>query len=530
MPSITRQCDVLVVGGSAAGLAAALQLARQRRSVIVVDAGEPRNAPAAHMHSFLGRDGQSPAVLLADGRDEVRAYGVEVLADRVATVTGSEAGGFRAALSGGHTVTARRVVVTTGIVDRLPPVDGLDRHWGREVIHCPFCHGYEVRDRRVVHLLTHPMGVHPAALLRQLTGQLTVVLDPAAGVDEGELDALRAGGVDVRAGVARRVVEDTRGTLVGVELADGSALQADAVLVGTTFEPRIEAFAPLGLTSQPHPSGLGGMLPVGPNGATGTPGVYAAGNVTDPAQQVLPAAAQGSWVGAMVGADLAHEDLHAAKRSSATEDDWDHRYAGEQVWSGHPNGSLVAEVGGLQPGRALDVGAGEGGDAVWLAEQGWAVTANDISANALARIQAAADARGLSVEGLHADANAIDPFGTAGFDLVTAHYASIPRTPDTRAVGNLLGAVAPGGRLVIVGHDLDPLRVPLEQRTHGAAYDPDAYVRVEDFLAVVQEGGDWEVEVHETRARPHGAASHHVADVVLRARRQPGVSGHSPGE
>ncbi len=127
-------------------------------------------------------------------------------------------------------------------------------------------------------------------------------------------------------------------------------------------------------------------------GATAVPGLYAAGNVTDPSQQVLQAAADGSRVGAMISFSLAHDDIQAGTRPSANETDWDHRYGGDQMWSGNPNGTLVNEVSGLTPGRALDVGAGEGGDALWLAEQGWSVTASDISQRALDRVNAEADA------------------------------------------------------------------------------------------------------------------------------------------
>jgi thioredoxin reductase len=140
-PTVERHCDVCVIGGSAAGLAAALQLGRQRRSVIVVDDGEPRNGPAAYMHSFLGRDGVPPSELITAGREEVRSYGGEILAGLVSLVSRTEAGDFRVGLAGGHSIVARRVLAATGLVDELPDIDGLAEHWGRDVIHCPFCHG-----------------------------------------------------------------------------------------------------------------------------------------------------------------------------------------------------------------------------------------------------------------------------------------------------------------------------------------------------------------------------------------------------
>jgi len=187
-----RHCDVCVIGGSAAGLAAALQLGRQRRSVIVVDAGEPRNAPAAHMHSYLGHEGLPPAELAAIGREEVRSYGVEVLSGRAVAVERLADGRFRIELIGGGSIVARRVLAATGLIDELPDIDGVAEHWGGDVIHCPFCHGYEIRDRRIVQIITHPRGLHTAALFHQLSAQLTLVLHDGVESDEPALDEMRA--------------------------------------------------------------------------------------------------------------------------------------------------------------------------------------------------------------------------------------------------------------------------------------------------------------------------------------------------
>ena len=514
--TIVRHSDVAIIGGSAAGLAAALQLARQRRSIIVIDSGEPRNAVAGHMHSFLGRDGTPPHDLLTAGRAEVRGYGGEILsgwASQIARVGDR----FTVALAEGHTVRARRVIAATGLADELPPIDGLAQHWGGAVIHCPFCHGYEVRDQRVVQIVTHTMGLHATPLFRQLTDRLTVVVEPHVDAD-AVLEPLRAAGVDVRTASVRRLVSDSGGPLREVELADGTRLDADAVVVGPRFRARAEAFAALGLSTEPHASGLGDVVAVDPMGATAIEGVFAAGSITDPGQQVLPAAAHGSRVGAAVAFSLADEEVRAAVRPSAAAADWEHRYSGEPLWSGNPNGSLVAEVADLPVGRALDVGAGEGGDAIWLAEQGWDVTASDIATAALNRVQAEADRRGLTVTCLLADANALDPFPRESFDLVSASYASIPRTPDHRGVRTILDAVAPGGTLLVLGHDLEAMR----SRQHLAvAFDPEAYVQITDFEAEVGGRPDWTFMSIEKRPRPPGSASaaQHVDDVVLRARR-----------
>ena len=285
----------------------------------------------------------------------------------------------------------------------------------------------------------------------------------------------------------------------------------------------VEPFGPLGLQPVAHPSGLGDFVETDATGATVVPGLFAAGNMTDPSYQVLQAAANGSRVGAMISFSLADDDLRAAARPSANEADWDHRYGDEQIWSGHPNGTLVNEISGMTPGRALDVGAGEGGDALWLAEQGWQVIASDISQRALDRVDAEAKRRGLPVERHKTDANALNAFETAGFDLVSAQYASIPRTPDGRGVRNLLNAVSPGGTLLVVSHDLDAFRAPVDAPAHDRPFDPDAYLRTEDFAAALTDSSTWDIEVDEKRPRPAGsaAASHHIEDVVLRARRRP---------
>jgi thioredoxin reductase/SAM-dependent methyltransferase len=521
MSAIERHCDVAIIGASAAGLAAGLQLGRQRRSVIVVDSGDPRNAPAAATHSYLGHEGVAPSQFASIGREEVRSYGGEVIAGRVVDVTRTDSDQFRVHLVGGHSLVARRVLAATGLVDELPDIEGLADHWGRDVIHCPFCHGFEVRDLRIVQIITNPIGLHQAGLFRQLTTRLTVLLHSGVDADHPQLEVIRAAGVEVAAGPVGRIITSDTGRVAAVELLSGDRIEADAIVVGTRFSVRADMLGALGVTPIPHPTGLGTFVETNPSGETTVPGLYAAGNLTDPSQQVLQAAAQGSWVAGMMSFSLANEDLQAAARPSANQADWDHRYSGDQIWSGNPNGTLVQEVGAMTPGRALDVGAGEGGDAVWLAEQGWRVTATDISERALARITAVASERHLPIECDHADANALGVFETAAFDLVSAHYASIPRSPDRRGVTNLLNAVAPGGTLLVVSHDLEPMRAPIDTHEHSRPFDPDAYLRVDDFVTTLTNAPGWTIELHENRDRAPRSSSHHVADVVLRARRRP---------
>lgn len=232
----------------------------------------------------------------------------------------------------------------------------------------------------------------------------------------------------------------------------------------------------------------------------------------------------------MIAFSLAEEDLRERDRCSGEELEWDHRYGGpDRAWSTNPNGTLVREATDLTPGRALDVGAGEGADALWLAERGWAVTATDISGNALARVRSEAERRGLDLELLRSDTNDHAPFGSETFDLVSLQYGSVKRTPDQRGVRNLLAAVAPGGTLLVVHHDLAPWGEPVDAAHQTQLYDPQAYVGVDEIAAALAADPEaWHVEVHETRRRPPGAiTTQHVDDVVLRARRStrgPGVS------
>lgn len=522
-PTMERHFDVAVIGGSSAGLAAALQISRQRRSVVVVDDGTPRNAPAAHMHGYLGHEGVAPSELMAVGREEVRTYGAEVLSGRVVGVHRRDDVRFQLDLTGGHALVARRVLVATGLSDEIPAIDGVAEQWGRGVVHCPFCHGFEVRDQRLVQIVTHPLSLHPTPLFRHLTGRLTVVLHDPTGLDEQVVETLAASGVIVERSEVSRVLTGPDGELSGVELGDGRVLEADAVVVGSRFRARAEVLTEVGLTTTSHPTGAGDVLAVDPRGETAVPGIYAAGNVTDPALQVLSSAAQGSQVGAMIAFDLAEEDLRDAARPSGEEADWDHRYGGtDRAWSGNPNGTLVHEVNDQSPGRALDVGAGEGADALWLAEHGWKVTATDISGNALARVRAEAERRGLVIDLVRSDANDPAPFGTETFDLVSLQYGSFKRTPDQRGLRSLLDAVAPGGTLLVVHHDLTPMREPVDVATRTRMYDPEAFVGIDEIAAALTVDLDtWHVETHETRPRPPGAAStHHVDDVVLRATRR----------
>jgi thioredoxin reductase len=312
--------DVIVVGGGAAGLSGALTLARARRSVLVVDAGEPRNAPAAGVHGYLTRDGTSPAALVAAGRDEVRGYGGDVVSGRVRTVA-AQAGGFDVSLDDGREARARRLLVTTGLVDELPDVPGLRERWGRDVLHCPYCHGWEVRDEPIGILSTGPRSVHQALLFRQWSADVTFFRHTGPPLSGEQAEQLAARGIAV---VEEEVeaLETTDDRLTGVRLRGGTVVARRALAVGPRFVARAEPLLSLGLDTVEHALGIGSYVPSDATGLTAVPGVWVAGNVADLLAQVVGAAAAGTVAAGAINADLVAEDVELAvtalRRTTAT--------------------------------------------------------------------------------------------------------------------------------------------------------------------------------------------------------------------
>ncbi|MCB7135015.1 NAD(P)/FAD-dependent oxidoreductase [Cellulosimicrobium marinum] len=305
----TTPYDVAIVGGGPAGLSAAVTLARSLRSVVVLDAGEPRNAPAEGAHNLLGREGVAPRDLLATGRQEAAAYGAEVRAARVVGAR-RDGDGFVLDVASGTPVRARRVVLATGLVDELPDVPGVRDLWGTDVLHCPYCHGYEVRGRRIGVLATGPAALHQVLLMRQLSDDVTLFLHTAPEPDDAAWEQLAALGVRVVEGrVARLDVAD--GRLRGVVLDDGTTIAVGALAVAPRFVARGELFEQLGGTVEDHPMG-GRFVPADPRGATSVPGVWAAGNTSDLTAMVGASAAAGVMAGGGVNADLAAEDAARA--------------------------------------------------------------------------------------------------------------------------------------------------------------------------------------------------------------------------
>ncbi|MBM9510101.1 NAD(P)/FAD-dependent oxidoreductase [Actinacidiphila acididurans] len=312
--------DVVVIGGGAAGLAAAVTLGRARRSVLVVDGGQPRNAPASGVHVYLGHEGTPPAELLAAGRREAAGYGVRI-AEGTVVSAGREPEGFGVALADGTRFGGRRLLVATGLVDELPDLPGLTELWGSDVVHCPYCHGWEVRDRRIGVLATGPMAVHQALLWRQWSPHVTLFLHTGPEPAEQEYEQLAARGVAVVDGEVRALERNGNG-MTGVRLADGTVVPCEALAVAGRLTARAGFLAPLGLVPvEQEMAGtvIGSAVPADPMGQTSVPGVWVAGNVTDLVGQVIGSAAAGVRAGAAVNADLiAEETREAVARRTAS--------------------------------------------------------------------------------------------------------------------------------------------------------------------------------------------------------------------
>jgi thioredoxin reductase/SAM-dependent methyltransferase len=509
--------DVIVAGGGPAGLSAALMLGRSRRRVLVIDEGHPRNRYAAHMHGVLGLEGVPPGELLATGRAEAAGYGVEFVDGALASVERLP-GGLRLTTVDGVERDARALIVATGVSDDLPDVPGLAERWGTTVLHCPYCHGWEVRDRRLGVLTTSPFGLHQAELVRQWSDRVTV-FTAGLGVVAPEVERrLRARGVELEPTPVTAIVGD--GDVIdAVRLDDGREAVVDAIF---TVRPHDGFLVSLDLARSETP--FGSFLAVDPTGRTSDERVWAVGNVVNPGANVPMSIGAGAFTGGAVNAALVGWDFDAAVDPQAWPmvapvDFWEERYAGaDRVWSGKVNKVLADVAGALAPGRSLDLGCGEGADVIWLAGRGWEATGIDISATAIRRAAEAAESSGLAPDQarfLAADLSAV-PDGE--YDLVTASFLHSPvELPREDILRQAAERVAPGGHLLITSHaDFPPWSTaprhehrflsPAEE-VDQLRLDPDA----------------WDVVIAEARPReatgPDGQPAA-LDDVVVLARRR----------
>ncbi|SNR56876.1 Thioredoxin reductase [Haloechinothrix alba] len=259
------------------------------------------------MHGFVTRDGTSPGDLRAMGRAEVTGYGAEIVQGNAREVARA-AEGFALRLLDGRVLRARSVLLASGLTDELPEIAGLAQRWGRDVVTCPYCHGWEVREQRLAVVGTGPMSVHQALMLRQWSDDVTLIRHGTGEIDAGDTRRLDARGIRVVAGSIDHVVV-AGDRLTGMALADGSVVPCSAAFVATRMVANHEVVASLGVDVERD--ALGDRVVTDDAGRTSVTGVWAAGNATDRFASVIVAAAGGAKVAMALNAELVEEDIAA---------------------------------------------------------------------------------------------------------------------------------------------------------------------------------------------------------------------------
>jgi thioredoxin reductase len=309
--------DVVVIGGGAAGLSAAVTLCRALRSVLVIDAGEPRNGRSSGLHGFLSREGLPPEELLAAGRAEVREHGGQILQGRAISARG-QGGVFTISLQDQQSLRSRRLLIASGFEDELPDVPGIAERWGRDVLHCPYCHGWEIRDRAIGILATEPAAVQEALLFRQWSGHVTFFQHLLENLESGAREQLQARSIHIVEGRVA-ALELSQDALTGLRLASGRSVACDYLVVKPEAKTESSLLQSLGL-QQAGNAAQGRHVSADPVGLTAVEGVWAAGNICDPTAEVITAASAGVKAATAINADLVEEDtrlaVEAARRAA----------------------------------------------------------------------------------------------------------------------------------------------------------------------------------------------------------------------
>jgi thioredoxin reductase len=287
------QYDLIVVGGSFAGLSAATQLARARRRVLVIDGGQPRNRFAAHSHGFLGQDGRTPAAILGDARKQLLAYPTATIVDAYAAKAEAAGDGFAVALEDGKTFEGARLLLATGVRDTLPDIPGLQEQWGKTVLHCPYCHGYEAAGGPLGVLAVGAVSMHQALLIPDW-GDVTLFTNAVFEPDAEQMRSLEARGVKLEpARVAACEADGGDGLVVG--LHDGRHARVKALFTAPLTSMASPLAEQLGCAFAE--GGLGPIIKVDELQQTSVPGVYAAGDATRSMTNIAFAVADGAFAG-----------------------------------------------------------------------------------------------------------------------------------------------------------------------------------------------------------------------------------------
>ncbi len=302
--------DVIVIGGSYAGMAAALQLIRARRSVLVIDAGERRNRFASHSHGFLGQDGVDPGEIAANARRQLEAYPTLRWREERAQAVSGQVDDFTVTSADGKLHQGRRILLATGVADQLPPVDGLVERWGLAVFHCPYCHGYEIGEGRIGVVGAGPLSRHQAELLTDW-GDVTLLANEAVELNHDARVALTRRGVTIEETPIARIEGHA-----DVALADGRLLGFAGLFTATRTVPSGSLAEAMGCALEETPMGI--QVRTDAQGKTSVPGVFACGDVTQAPHSVSLAVGNGAMAGAQIHRSLLWpETLHPAQEEAA---------------------------------------------------------------------------------------------------------------------------------------------------------------------------------------------------------------------
>jgi thioredoxin reductase len=301
------QHDAIVIGGSFAGLSAAIQIARARRPVCVIDAGRPRNRFAAASHGFFGQDGNDPRVMIASARSQVERYPTVRMITGEASAARAVNGGFEVTLTGDKTLMAAKLLLAFGVSDVLPELPGLAERWGKSVLHCPYCHGFEYAGERLGVLYSTPMSVHQALLIADW-GPTTLYLNGSETPDEATQAKLAQRGVMIEP--ARiNALRGENGGLSSLLLGDGRDAPIDALYVAPRTRLNSSIAEQLGCALDDSP--LGPVIRTDEKKQTTVPGVYAAGDIARAPHNASWAAADGVTAGVFLHQSLVFEPLAA---------------------------------------------------------------------------------------------------------------------------------------------------------------------------------------------------------------------------
>lgn len=311
---MNNRYDIAIIGGGAAGLSGALTLSRAGRAVVVIDPGRPRSASAKRpLHTVVGQDGTSLTELVALGRAEIKGYGGDFLTAEAVRVA-RRMDGFTVTVSTGTSIRARRLLVTTGAVARLPDIAGLAQRWGRDVLDCPYRHGWEARGKPIAVVATDPLAFGRTLLWRQWTEDLTLLTHTGPDLSQEQREQLAARDIAVVDGKVTAVLTQ-EDALTGLALADGRTVDCAVVVASGELTARSTILA--GLDLHPVPlerdgHSVGERIAADANGVTDAPGVWVAGGVTGPLGQIVDATADGVRAGMSINEDLVTEDTTRA--------------------------------------------------------------------------------------------------------------------------------------------------------------------------------------------------------------------------